>query len=265
MKLLKQYLLIVISVSIAIYPMCTKADHTILTAPLLAQEKQLETQEIQKADVVANTTEDQKDTAFVRNAKYLAVPAALILMIASLYGLTYTVNKSISIAHECGHALATVATGNKVTDFHISTSMGGPAYIVRTSDGNAIKDIIICLAGPVCGAKAYFMWGKLGEYAASLTKNKDQGNQNLLAKIGGYIFGSISALCHLTINLYPQIYIDEFDNTHFSDGAHIHDTLKNVSPSLGSAYPYILWSGLTLFAGYSMYHIYSMIQDLKKK
>lgn len=272
MKFFKQYLLAVVAVGVAMCPIGTLADHTAIPAPVLTQEIHSNTQNSQQDDSVVKTTE-QKETAFVRNAKHLVVPAAFYLMLAGLYGLNYVWDRSIVLAHEGGHALAALATGNKVTAFHVSKDLGGGGHISvnYASDTTVIKNISIYLAGPICGAATHFMWGKLGELAVRLKHDKEHKDLSLLARIGGCVYASIGALAHLSEQLTPSIctlnasYGELAEKTVFNDGALIQETIKIVSPFLGAMYPHIVYVGLTAFAGYSAYRVYTMFKDLEKE
>lgn len=273
MKLLnKQYILAIVTIGVAMCPIGTLADHTGLAVPVATQEIQSTTQDSQQqSDSVAKTT-DQKETAFVRNAKHLVVPAAFYLMLAGLYGLNYVWDRSIVLAHEGGHALAALATGNKVTAFHVSKDLGGGGHISvnYASDTTVTKNIIICLAGPICGAATHFMWGKLGEFAVRLNHGKEHKDLSLLARIGGCVYASIGALFQLA-QLTPrtftlnETYGDAAETVAFNDGALIQETIKIVSPFLGAMYPHIVYVGLTAFAGYSAYRVYTMFKDLEKE
>lgn len=266
----KGYILTVIMAGLALGPIGVHADEVAVAVPSLTDKQELETQNTQQVDNDISTSSVKELSTLQRVGLCAAIPVVAGLMFAAPYAMTYLVNRSVSVAHEGGHALAAWLVGKKITTFHVSAAFNGGGVLQYAPKEVGLKEVFLVLAGPLGGAAAYFAWGKLIEAASYAIDGDEHKETNILAKLTGFTFGSLGALIQLD-NLTPSKHLLGASygpcagKTLLSDGGQIQQNLAAIAPVLGMAYPYIARAGLMAFVGYSAYRIYQMFNELRKE
>lgn len=193
-----------------------------------------------------------------------------LLQFSTMIALIYLFDRSMVAAHEGGHALAALIAGKKLTQFYISSRLGGGGYIQRSFLPEEIyKNLFIHLSGPIGGLCGSFAVTQLWEKIKRYIFNENEGqNWDLIIKYrAGY-----SALKDLW-NLIPDEKaianhtLEELGVSILaSDGTLIQKNLEAIWSRLGTAYPYLAQTAFRSYGVlYTGYVLTRFLKTLRKQ
>ncbi len=192
-----------------------------------------------------------------------------------IFGATfYPIIKSITIAHECGHASAAQLAGYELKEFYISPNPDGGGYVITTTPQRTRAKLYELAAGPLAGFAASFAWLKLlniiKDYTGSRNLSLFQAiREPLLSENTSLLAFRLAfglALGELYGNLVPQDiecedhYGDTYEGQTFpNDGKQIEATLNHIAPRFGKRYSSFAYALYGAFLCYMMHAEYTIL------